>query len=89
MTEIITMSSKGQIVVPKDLRERLGLDTGTNFAIFGKDDTLVLKRVDAPKAREVFEELAAWGREFAKKKGFKEEEVMEKIHKGRGIKSEK
>ncbi len=45
MAEMITMSSKGQIVVPKELREEMKIDEGTNFAIFGKDDTLILKKI--------------------------------------------
>ena len=45
MAEIVTMSSKGQIVVPKDFREQYGYGTGTNFAIFGKDGTIILKKI--------------------------------------------
>ncbi len=88
MAEIITSSSKGQIVIPKDLREELGITTGTHFVIFGKEDTLILKKVDVPKAKEVFEKVHKWGTQLAKKKGWKEEDLMKKIHKGRGIKSE-
>ena len=50
MSEIVTMSSKGQIVVPKELREELKIDSGTNFVIFGKDGTLILKKIDVPKS---------------------------------------
>ena len=34
MTELTTLSSKGQIVLPKHLREDMHLDPGTVFAIF-------------------------------------------------------
>lgn len=78
MAEIVTMSSKGQIVVPKELRKEFGLETGTNFAIFGKDDTLILKKVNVPTAKEVFEKIHKWGTELAKKKGWKEEDFMNK-----------
>ena len=87
MTEIITMSSKGQIVIPKDLREDLGIDTGSNFAVFGKDDTLILKKIKIPKAKEVFDKVHKWGVKLAKEKGWKESDLMEKIKKGRGLKS--
>lgn len=86
MTEIITMSSKGQIVVPRELRKNLGLEKGAHFTIFGKDDTLVLKRIDVPDAREAFEKIHKWGVELAKKKGWKEKDVVKKIHEGRGVK---
>ena len=87
MSEIVTMSSKGQIVVPKDLREELGLGTGANFVIFGKDDTLVLKKVKMPSAKEAFENIHKWGTKLAKKKGWKEKDVLKLIHKGRSLKS--
>ena len=73
MAEMVTMSSKGQIVVPKEMRKEFGLETGTNFAIFGKDDTLILKKVNVPTAKEVFEKVHKWGTELAKKKGWKED----------------
>ena len=78
MAEIITMSSKGQIVVPKDLRKEFGFDTGTNFAIFGKDDTIILKKVNVPTAKEVFEKVHKWGTQLAKKKGWKEEDFIKR-----------
>ena len=75
MAEIITMSSKGQIVVPKDLRKEFGFDTGTNF---GKDDTIILKKVNVPTAKEVFEKVHKWGTQLAKKKGWKEEDFIKR-----------
>ena len=78
MAEIITMSSKGQIVVPKELRKEMKIDEGTNFAIFGKDDTLILKKIEVPKANEVFEKVHKWGTKLAKKKGWKEEDFLNK-----------
>lgn len=87
MSELTVMSSKGQIVVPKDIREELGLRTGTAFAIFGKDDTIILKKVDIPSAKEAFDKIHKWGVKFAKSRGLKESSVEDIIHKGRGIKS--
>ena len=82
MAEIITMSSKGQIVVPKDLRKQYGFDTGTNFAIFGADNTIILKKVNVPTAKEVFEKVHKWGTQLAKKKGWKEEDFVKKAAEG-------
>ena len=80
------MSSKGQIVIPKDLREQLGLGIGTNFVVFGEEDTVVLKKVNLPSAKEAFEKIHKWGLKLAKEKRWKEEQVTKIIHKGRGIK---
>ncbi|MDP3766171.1 MAG: AbrB/MazE/SpoVT family DNA-binding domain-containing protein [Nanoarchaeota archaeon] len=87
MSELVKMSSKGQIVVPKELREELNLETGTSFVIFGKEDTLVLKKVDLPSAKEAFERIHKWGTKLAKEKGWKQGDVMKIIHKGRGVRS--
>jgi antitoxin PrlF len=86
MSEIVTMSSKGQIVIPKSLRDHLDLDTGTSFAVFGENDTLVLKKVKVPTAKEAFEDVHRWGVSIAKAKGWKESDVAGIIHKRRGVK---
>jgi antitoxin PrlF len=86
MSEIVRMSSKGQIVIPKSLRDHLDLDSGTNFAVFGENDTLVLKKVTVPTAKEAFETLHKWGVNLAKEKAWKESSVMRTIHKRRGVK---
>jgi len=83
MTELVTMSSKGQIVIPKDLREQLGFGKGISFAVFGKDDTLILKKVNVPTAKEVFDKVHKFGVQFAKSKGLKEKDVEQIIHKRR------
>jgi AbrB family looped-hinge helix DNA binding protein len=87
MSELTTLSSKGQIVVPKDMREEMHLDTGTTFAIFGKDDTIILKKVKVPSAKEAFAKVHKWGTKFAKQKGIQEKDVEKIIHKGRGLQS--
>jgi len=69
MGEVVVtrMSSKGQIVVPKSLRDALGLDVGELFAMFGDEDTIILKKIDIPSKKE-FDEILAWGEKYAKKK---------------------
>jgi antitoxin PrlF len=64
---VTRMSSKGQIVVPKSLRDALGLDVGELFAMFGEEDTIILKKIDVPSKKE-FDEILAWGEKYAKKK---------------------
>jgi AbrB family looped-hinge helix DNA binding protein len=40
------MGSKGQIVIPKDLRERAGLGPGADVAFEPVDDGIVVRRAD-------------------------------------------
>jgi len=62
------LSSKGQIVVPRRIRDRLRLADGEIFLIFGADDTLILKRVRRPTTA-AFKKLLARGRKLAKERG--------------------
>lgn len=76
------MSSKGQIVIPKKLRE--GFEEGTPFAIVRDKDTILLKQIKLPGIKE-FEALVEKGVKIAKERGIKENDVDKIIHKHRGI----
>lgn len=79
--ETIRMSSKGQIVIPQDVREELHVDEGTVFAVVGSKDTIILKRITTPSKEELIKSLGL----FAKKatlrlqnKGITEKDLQEK-----------
>ncbi len=74
--QVTTASEKGQVVIPQGLREELGIKSGTKFAVYGRGDTIVFKRLEMPTVRD-FERLAKFGRTFAKQKGIKEKNVLE------------
>ncbi len=74
--QITTTSQKGQVVIPQEIREDLRIESGTKFAVYGRGDTIIFKRVELPTVRD-FERLVAFGRAFAKKKGIKEKDVLE------------
>ncbi|MBU2099924.1 hypothetical protein KKB11_01695, partial [Candidatus Micrarchaeota archaeon] len=85
--ELTRMSSRGQIVIPQDIREEMELEEGEAFAVFGSKDSLLLKRIKTPSKEEMlkkFEELVSKGQKKAKKLGIKEKDVSKLIHKGRG-----
>lgn len=86
MAETTKMSSRGQVVVPRTIREELKLSEGDTFAVFAADDMLILKKICVPTAEEAFEKLHAWGSRFAGEKGLKQKDVVKRIHKGRGVK---
>ena len=47
---LIKLSSKGQLVIPKNIRENLGLRTGSQLRVHLVDDKIVLEPVDAISA---------------------------------------
>jgi antitoxin PrlF len=80
--QITSVSSRGQIVIPLALRERMGIHEGEKFVIIGENGTIVLKKVERPSF-EGFEKLLKRTREFAKTKGLKETDVEEAIKRTR------
>ncbi len=76
------LSSKGQVVIPKGLRETLGLDEGAVFAMYGKDDTIILKRLDIPSDSD-FERILEWGEKVAREKGITRKDVIQAINEER------
>jgi len=85
--ELTKLSSKGQIVIPQDIRDELQADEGTVFAVVGSKDTIVLKKVETPSKEKLIRELEAIAKESRKKlesKGIKESDFVEIVHKSRG-----
>jgi antitoxin PrlF len=80
--DITSMSSRGQVVIPLNLRELMGLKDGEKFAITGKDDTIVLKKIQMPSFSN-FDKLMQQTQEFAKKKGLKQKDVDEAVQRAK------
>ena len=82
--ETIKMSSRGQIVIPQDIREELKASEGTIFSVVSAKDTIILKKLLTPSKEDLIKELGAIaldGRKRAEKLGIKESDVPELIHK--------
>ena len=73
--QITTTSPKGQVVIPQEIREHMKIESGTKFAVYGRGDTIIFKKVELPTVKD-FEKLARFGRAFAKKKGINEKDVL-------------
>ena len=76
------MSSKGQIVIPEDIRKRLGLKPGAQFVVVGQNDVVILKTITQPSMNE-FEQLISEARKQAKKAGMKKTDITAAIQKVR------
>jgi len=72
------MSSKGQVVIPEAIRKELGLKSGSQFIVVGKDDVVILKAIDTPSIDE-FDHLISQAREKAANYGIKEPDIEEAI----------
>lgn len=73
-----TLSSKGQVVIPEEIRERLGLKAGAQFVVVADRDVVIFKVLDPPALRE-FAPLLAKARQAAKRSGLRQADVANAI----------
>jgi len=69
LVETTKLSDKGQIVIPKDFRDKMGLKPGNKFIVIATEDAIILQRIDyverkmdvssiISKAKEITENLS-------------------------------
>lgn len=81
--ETVRMSSKGQVVIPQNVRNAINADEGTVFAVVGSRDSVVLKKIATPSKEELIRDLGRIAREGAKraeKLGIKETDLQGIVH---------
>ena len=76
------LSSKGQVVIPEEVRNSLGLKTGDQFIVIGKGDAVILKTISEPSFDQ-FEELLLEAKKQAKRAGLKRNHIKKAIDKVR------
>jgi len=79
------LSSKGQIVIPEDIRHRMGLKEGDQFVVLGQGDVVILKTLNPPPLKD-FGHLISEARSMARKSGLKKADVKNALKK---VRSEK
>ena len=77
------MSSKGQVVIPENIRKQLNLRAGAQFVVVGEKDVVILKSISPPSLDE-FDDLIAEARKKAKQAGIKKSDINDAILKARG-----
>lgn len=76
------LSSKGQVVIPEEIRDDLHLKSGDRFVVIGKGDTVILKTITGPSI-DSFDALVLSAATMAKMAGLKKSSVKEAIRKAR------
>ena len=77
-----TLSSKGQVVIPEDIRVRLGLKAGAQFVVVADRDVVIFKVLDPPALSE-FASLVARARQAAKRSGLRQADIANAVSKVR------
>lgn len=76
--QILTVSSKGQISLPINIRKRLSIDTGDKLVAYTSGDVIMLKTLKLPSLEEFelsLDEAQAW----ASSVGYEEADVNDII----------
>ena len=75
--EVTTISEKGQVVIPLSIRKELGIKPKTKFLVFGKGDTVIMKRLELPDLKKEGE--AIFEMMDRKELSLSDEELQEEI----------
>jgi AbrB family looped-hinge helix DNA binding protein len=55
--EVTTISEKGQEVIPQSIRKELGIKPKTKFLVFGRGDTVIMKKLELPDLKKEWEDI--------------------------------
>ena len=73
--ETTKMSSRGQVVIPEEIRNKLGLKTGDRFLVIADKDFVILKSLISPSLGE-FDYLIREARKQARNTGLKRSDIV-------------
>jgi AbrB family looped-hinge helix DNA binding protein len=81
---IVKMSEKGQIAIPKEIRESMKLDKGDELVVLQKNGTIMLEKSEkvAEELEDDFEDVRRMGMESLRDVwDNKEDEIWDKLYK--------
>lgn len=79
------MSSKGQVVIPEDIRNGMKLKAGVQFVVIGRGDSVILKTISPPSLDDL-DDLLKEAQRQAKLAGMKPCDIKNSIKHVRGKK---
>ncbi len=78
ITDVTALSSKGQVVLPKNIRDSLELIPETKFMIFSDGDNILLKPIKQPDFSE-FSNLMDRAKSWAEEVGMTQDDISDAI----------
>ena len=76
--QVVTVSSKGQISLPINIRKLLSIETGDKLVAYASGDSIMLKALRLPSAEE-FEAAISDAQQWAASVGYTEDDVNDII----------
>ena len=78
MVEVTSLSSKGQVVIPLLVREKMHLKEGEKFIVIEDSQAIILRRLEPPSVKEL-DRLLRKTRAFSKAKHLTEDDLKKAI----------
>ena len=80
-TDITVVSEKGQVVIPQNIRKKLGIGPKTKLLIYGYQDAVIMKKLEVPDVTKELEEIyKRVNRKIEKEGELSSDEINEVIH---------
>jgi AbrB family looped-hinge helix DNA binding protein len=84
--EMVTVSSRGQISIPADVRQEMDIDEGTKLLVVSEGDNILLRKVDESAITESLEDILEPMWKKAKQEGMSEADAEDLVHETRRVK---
>ena len=82
MVSITKLSSKGQVVIPSEIRDKMNLEEGSLLIISDNDDSICIKKIELPKVKS-WKEATKPFRDAAKASNFSSDDLKKLIEESR------
>ncbi|MFP4189176.1 MAG: AbrB/MazE/SpoVT family DNA-binding domain-containing protein [Halobacteriales archaeon] len=83
--EMVTVSSRGQISIPADLRREMEIGEGTKLLVVSEGDNILLRKVDESTVKDSFKDILRPMWEKAEEGGLDGEDGEGLVHESRGV----
>jgi antitoxin PrlF len=83
--EMVTVSSRGQVSIPAEVRRELGLEKGSKLLVIAEGENILLKKIDSSVLDKSLEEILQPMWDQAEDAGLSQEDAEELVHESRGV----
>ena len=77
-----TLSTKGQVVIPEEIRAQLGLEPGAQFVVIADRDVVIFRLLEPPSLKD-FAAIVGRARKVAKQTGMTQADITNAVKKVR------
>jgi len=84
-SDVVVVSSKGQVVIPQDIREKLSIGPKTKLLVYGYQGAIIMKKLEVPdlvkELKELYERIDARIAKYGELSDEKINEIVQKYRK--------